>query len=75
MNGLPYLRAIELLLIDHFPNRKIKVWDEKAMFNPYYVTIKARVDEAGAYVDVDVTRPVTESEISDILIAKLEEVL
>ena len=75
IEGLPYLRAIELNIRDAFPGRKVIVWCENAMFNPGMIAIKARVDDAGAYTTLDFERGASEAEIADILIAMLKEVL
>lgn len=72
---LPYLRAIELNIQDAFPGRKVAVWSEPG-FNPRMIAVKARVDDAGAYMTVNVESDiVSEAYISDILIAELREVL
>lgn len=72
---LPYLRAIELLIQDAFPGRKVSVWYEESAFNPGMLAIKARVDDAGAYTTLDIERGASEAEIADILIGMLKEVL
>ena len=72
---LPYLRAIELLIQDAFPGRKVSVWYEESVFHPGMIAIQARVDDAGAYTTIDIERGASEAEIADILIAMLKEVL
>lgn len=76
LNHLPYLRAIELNIQNAFPGRKVAVWSEPGLFNPTMIAIKARVDDAGAYTTVNTESDfISEAHISDILIAKLHEVL
>lgn len=72
---LPYLRAIELLIQDAFPGRKVSVWCQDGLFHPQMLAIKARVDDAGAYTTLNIERGASEAEIADILIAMLKEVL
>jgi len=76
LRNLPYLRSIELNIQDAFPGRKVAVWFEPGLFNPSMIAIKARVDDAGAYTTVNTESDfISEAYISDILIAKLHEVL
>lgn len=73
--GLPYLRAIGSNIQDAFPGRKVSIWSQPGLFCPVKIAIIARVDDAGAYTVIDANIPESEADISDILIAKLREVL
>lgn len=72
--ALPYLRAIEILIKDSFPDSNVKVFVEESPFFKGYIAIKAYVDNYGAYTTVDVNHCVNEQGISDILISKIKEV-
>lgn len=72
---MPYLRAIQLHIQDSFPESKVNVWAEESPFRPGYIAIKAYVDSAGAYVTIDPQYGANEWHVSDILVAKLKEVI
>lgn len=73
--GLPYLRAIELNIKDAFPGRNVTVFAEESPFHSGFVDIKAYVDNCGAYVTLDPTQSCNEWYVTDILVAKLKEVV
>ena len=70
---MPYLRAIEILIKDAFPDSKVDVWAENSVFDRG-VAIKARVDNDGAYTTIFPGSRCTEAHISAILIASLKEI-
>lgn len=72
--SLPYLRAIEILIKDSFPDSNVKVFAEESPFYNGCIAIKAYVDNYGAYTTVDVNHCVNEQCVSDILISKIKEV-
>lgn len=69
---MPYLRAIEILIEDAFPNSKVDVWAENSIFDRG-IAIKARVDNDGAYTTIYPDSRYTEAHISALLIALLKE--
>lgn len=70
---LPYIRAIEVLVQDAFPGRKVKVWVEQAMFRDDMGVVQARVGPYGAYVTFSAFDPVYEQEIASALIGMLQD--
>lgn len=70
-----YLRAIELHIADSFPGRKVRVIAEESPFRNGFIEVKALVDIYGAYVTLDPNIPCNEWYVSDILVAKLKEVI
>lgn len=73
--GLPYLRAIELHIADSFPGRKVRVITEESPFMNGFIAVKALVDTYGSYVTLDPNIGCNEWYVSDILVAKLKEVI
>lgn len=68
-----YVRAIELMVKDAFPGRKVEVVVESSAFRPDMVAVKAFVDGFyGAYVTVSAAEPVYEQEIASALIGMLQ---
>ena len=70
-----YLRAIELHIADCFPNRKVRVISEESPFMNGFIAVKALVDTYGAYVTLDPNVGCNEWYVTDILVAKLKEVI
>lgn len=69
-----YVQAIDLMVKDAFPGRKIEVVVESSIFRPDMVAVKAFVDEFyGACVTVPVAQFVYEQEIASALIDMLQD--
>lgn len=69
-----YVRAIELMVKDAFPGRKVEVVVESSVFRPDVVAVKVFVDGFyGAYVTVPVDEPVYEQEIASALIDLIQD--
>lgn len=73
--NMPYLRAVELHIADSFPGRKVRVISEESPFMNGFIAVKALVDTYGAYVTLDPNIGCNEWYVSDILVAKLKEVI
>ena len=68
-----YVRAIEWLIKDAFPESKVSVLCEESPFFPNKCSVKAYVDGYGAYVTLDAFEWSTEGLVSKKLISMIKE--
>lgn len=68
-----YIRAIELMVKDAFPGRKVEVVVESSVFHPNMVAVKAYVDRIGAYITVPTSILCNEQKIALALIDLIQD--